>query len=891
MRTSVTLVGLLAAALSAPPPSVAASVRLFAVGHKQRLQDAATHETYRAKMSALMDAAHPERTQLVQGGVDDVASHLRPADAGAPQHALVVFPESVGLIAAFIGSRGDGARAQSLAAAAIVSLAGTYGPQVAHYQQKFPGQPAVRTLVTALTDTLYRSVYETFRDLAVAHGVYLAASADIAPARRVEAADEPALVALLRDPDEPGRPYAYEAVSPFPVNTTFLFAPDGTVLVPDGRGGTRRSPDETDGVLRGTTDKTYLTPLEQPPPGEAAGLSLGFGSVRDMEVLDTPVGRLAVVISKDAWMVDVNDRFEAKGATVYLQPEAFDSWAFSTDEWSPDVFKEGGFATVQRQPGTVANVTASMTGNLFEITFDGQSAVIGRRRKGPRPPLGSDNAFVGQNPETAFLALGPWIVPDPGADDPTLPLQARRAALAGDGRLLLPGSAVACADTLAAGACGNGYREAVVWADVDLPEPGGPGPIDPTRAAPPAFATNGRVNPPEAIPVAQQAPRLATRGTRVFVVWHEHAAGQLPSVHLAVSRDGGRTFAPPVKVSDQPAGAVAELHPGIAVRGRTLLVVWQTFDDGWDDDTGRIMSARFDVRGRKRGADLPVDDGVASGKWLPQVVFAAGRPVVAWIDERDRGPEGEVLEHVYVARGVDRRGSRFDTPRRVDAGEPVALAAHLDNKWHPALAARGRRVHLAWVDFRDYNWDVITAASTDGGETFGANVRIDDFAGFERINERPALALDRDGTVHAAWTDLRARQPDTNVFHAHSIDGGSTFTPNVRLDDADVALDLNRAAPSNQWHPSLVADRGWLAAVWQDDRAGNNDVWFATRGAADAAFGPAERVDDTGDGPSAQTRPQLTIAGRGRRRRCHAVWVDDRDGSPDIYHARRACGP
>jgi hypothetical protein len=50
-------------------------------------------------------------------------------------------------------------------------------------------------------------------------------------------------------------------------------------------------------------------------------------------------------------------------------------------------------------------------------------------------------------------------------------------------------------------------------------------------------------------------------------------------------------------------------------------------------------------------------------------------------------------------------------------------------------------------------------------------------------------------------------------------------------------------------------------------------------------------VDDTGDGPSAQTRPHLALAGRGRRRRCHAVWIDDRDGSPDVYHARRACGP
>ena len=49
-------------------------------------------------------------------------------------------------------------------------------------------------------------------------------------------------------------------------------------------------------------------------------------------------------------MVDVNDRFVAKGANVVLQPEAFDSWAFTTTEWSPDVFREGGYANVRRTP-------------------------------------------------------------------------------------------------------------------------------------------------------------------------------------------------------------------------------------------------------------------------------------------------------------------------------------------------------------------------------------------------------------------------------------------------------------------------------------------------------------------------------------------------------------
>jgi len=45
-------------------------------------------------------------------------------------------------------------------------------------------------------------------------------------------------------------------------------------------------------------------------------------------------------------------------------------------------------------------VNASMTGNLFELTFDGQTAILGRQRKADPGPLGPANAWVGQNPDT-----------------------------------------------------------------------------------------------------------------------------------------------------------------------------------------------------------------------------------------------------------------------------------------------------------------------------------------------------------------------------------------------------------------------------------------------------------------------------------------------------------
>jgi predicted amidohydrolase len=743
----------------------------------------------------------------------------------------------------------------------------------------------VRQLVLALTDTLYRGFYETFRELAMTHGVYLAASANVAPARRVEEAAEPELVALLRDPDEPGRTYAYEAVSPFPYNTTLVFAPDGEIIAPDGAGGTVRSPSETAGVLRGSTNKAYLVPIEQPPPGNGAGLSLGFGAVRDMDVLDTPVGRLAIVISKDAWMVDVNDRFVAKGANVVLQPEAFSEWGYAATPWQPDIFKEGGFANLQKNVPFVVNVDASMTGNFFDVTFDGQSAIIGRRGKVDPGPLGAENAWVGQNPDAGFRAVAPWIVPDPGIANPALGLAPRRAALAADGAKLLPGSGVPCADSLAPGACENGYREAIVFTDIDVPAGAVTAAVDPVRASPPHFGASVRVT--AASTAEQHAPRVAARGARVFVVWHDASAG-LDNVFLAVSRDRGQTFSAPIHVSASPPGAVVEMHPAIALRGRRVYVAWQEFTSGRRDDDGRVKLARFDARGTKRGQDVRVDDVDGAGKWLPAIALVRNDPVVAWIDERDPGPEGEPFEHVYAARSRD-GGATFAPAVRIDAGAPVALAAHDDNKWAPALAADGETIFAAWADFRNYNWDIFSARSDDGGATWSANVQVDDFPDLERIDERPGARGRAPRPAPRGVDDLRAREPDTNVFHARSDDRGATFGPNGQVDDSKAGFDADADRPTNQWHPGLALDHGKLFVAWQDDRLGNDDVFFTTSFDGGATFAAPSASTTPVPGRASRAGRASRWRGRGARRLCYVVWEDDRDGTSAVYLARRSC--
>lgn len=874
-------------------PVAAKTVRVFAVGSKLEIRYGDTYEHFHDKIFALIDAQH--RGDWVQPDADDVASHVRPADLTAPPLALVNFPEDVGLVAALIGSRGVLARRAAVrnpgVQAAFFSLSTNYAAQIAYYRTLYPGQETIHYLLLAETDTLYRAFYETFRDLARAYGIYVAATVNVAPARKVEAADAPEIVALLRDPDEAAtRTYAYVAQSPAVYNTTFIFDPDGNILIAAADGRLLRSPIETDGLLRGSLNKAYLTEDEE------VTLPLSFGRVQDLDVLDTPVGRLASVISKDAWMMDVNDRYDAKGANLILQPEAFSEWAYVAAPWQPDGFKAGGFAHVQRNPHFLYNVAACMTGNLAEVTFDGQSAVIGKRQKGAPLPLTLATAWIGQNPDSGFLRIAPWIADDPGITDPQLTLAERRQQLAAAGAHLLPGATPACATPTSAGACANGYRESVIAADVQLPDGAEPLVLpDPGPRVPTAFGSSVPVSPGQS--GAQHNARVAAYAGNVYVVWEDGRDGR-SNVFLAVSQDGGMHFAEQ-RVSDNVPGAVMELRPALAVSrdGADVFVAWQEFCAGSDDDCGRIKLARFDASGTKRAPDVRVDQGAEeAGKWVPAVaVSAAGDPLVAWVDERDAGPNGLQFEHIYFARGRE-KGARFGRNRRVDAGLPVPAAMALDNKWAPAIAARGRRLYVAWTDFRNYNWDIYTAHSY-AGVAFSANARVDDFPDLERLHDHPSIALDGRGSLHAIWADRRDTASDTNIFYARSDDGGRHFSANRQIDSSGSGFDADHDTPSNQWSPRLVADGDELFAVWQDNRRGNNDIFFTHSADRGAHFDLDERVDDSGDGPSNQYRPDVAIdAADPAARGTYVVWEDDRSSQSAIFLARRgpemkAAGP
>ncbi|GHJ48103.1 carbon-nitrogen hydrolase family protein [Catellatospora sp. TT07R-123] len=436
-----------------------ARLRAFAIGYHLDLGHAESYASWRTAMRCLME--------------ESVVPHLRP---GVP--TLVVFPEDIGLPTVGIGPRGAGVRAQSRGparaasdavplgmAGALAQLNVAYAPQIAAYQARFGGVDPRKQVLLAATDTFVRAFSRTFSEIARDYGVYVVASNNQA---RYRVSHDPAEVALFADPAYRTTGTAYVATEARVPNATFLWGPDE--VRPD-------APDFERNLLF-RNEKVPLTPLELdllgldegPSAGAAgranasgvdvAGFRVGFATSLPAFAYGYPFGQRPAGFDPCAdLLVSYAACLDAQGVDLMVQADANPGrWATAAQsggwqplEWMGSTWRAVADPTV----GFRYNVTPMMTGNLFDLVFDGQSAITGRGAAGPgRRYVGTGEraatdpadyqVYAGDKPE--FLAMSPWSAPD-----------AARDALAAAAARLAPGSGTAQED---------GYTESVVYADL-----------------------------------------------------------------------------------------------------------------------------------------------------------------------------------------------------------------------------------------------------------------------------------------------------------------------------------------------------------------------------------------------------------------------------------------
>jgi hypothetical protein len=321
---------------------------------------------------------------------------------------------------------------------------------------------------------------------------------------------------------------------------------------------------------------------------------------------------------------------------------------------------------------------------------------------------------------------------------------------------------------------------------------------------------------------ASSTPWIASDGNFIAVAWAATTADGKTDVYAATSRDGGRSFAPPVRVNDVVGEArlVGESPPRIALRRRPganapdVVVVWTGRDTGTS-----IKQARSIDGGQTfgRGEVLTARDAAGNRGWAALALDNAGTPHTVWLDHRAMaspahkhvpGAERSAADAVAMAQ----KSALFYA---IGTSSERELTRGVCYCCKTALAASGGVVAAAWRHVYEGNLrDIAFSLSRDGGRTFSDPVRVSEdrwsLAGCP--DDGPAIAIDGRGAVHVVWPTMLPGEPAQGaIFYARTTDG-RTFTPRVRVPT------LGGRKPS---HPQIAVDpSGRIAIAWDESLDG-----------------------------------------------------------------------
>jgi hypothetical protein len=281
------------------------------------------------------------------------------------------------------------------------------------------------------------------------------------------------------------------------------------------------------------------------------------------------------------------------------------------------------------------------------------------------------------------------------------------------------------------------------------------------------------------------------------------ANGSRNQIRAFVSHDGGDTFKD-LGLVTPPSSDVTlsgETRPRLVMsREELLYAVWR--DEG---SKPRIVVAAHDWR--KPGFTTPVAvRDIESPRYsgFPDMAVAPDGSVdVVWLDERDNDSKSGDISSVYFAKSTD-GGRSF--------GRNVRVATNTCSCCRPSIAVDSKgRIYVAWRHNFDDVRDMAVATSVDGGKTFSPLVRVskDGWVIHGCPESGPSL-LPVGSRLYIAWFTVGA-DSRPRVLAARSDDQGRSFAGPVELSTG--VLDAN--------HPMLFAGKPngvWVAFEGRDAR-------------------------------------------------------------------------
>jgi len=329
----------------------------------------------------------------------------------------------------------------------------------------------------------------------------------------------------------------------------------------------------------------------------------------------------------------------------------------------------------------------------------------------------------------------------------------------------------------------------------------------------------------------------------VYLVWWDTRDGNW-EIYFKRSMDGGSTWTRDTRLTWDPNRS---WNPAVAASGTKVHVVWGDERDG----NYEIYYKRSTDEGVTWSPDTRLTYAV-NNSWFPCLATVGDDVHVVWWDYRDRDHE------VYYKRSTD-GGATWSSDAR------LTFAPH--DSWYPSVSASGATVHAAWWDNRDGNYEIYYKRSTDNGFSWGPDVRLTSDSGW---SSTPCISSSGD-RVYLAWEDDRNGAGE--IYFKWSSDRGLSWSPDTRL-----TFD-----PGWSVMPSLWASGLKVHLVWDDDRDGNEEIYYRCSGDSGLTWSGEERLSY---GRYNSTYPSISAIDS----MIHVVWTDSRSGNPEIYYTRNPTG-
>ena len=376
----------------------------------------------------------------------------------------------------------------------------------------------------------------------------------------------------------------------------------------------------------------------------------------------------------------------------------------------------------------------------------------------------------------------------------------------------------------------------------------------------------------EVTPSGQHLPSVALGpDNQIYIVWvdcrNDPTCETNTDIYFARSTDGGQSFDPAVLVGDDET-FFANAPKIAADNSGNIYVVWH------DNRTGNSWDVYLSKSEDGGGSFLPsvrVNNHVSSAyQYEPDLaVDSSGNIYVSW-NRYYYDADLEQWDYDVVMAKSTNRGATFGTHVKVNDGSDWQYKSSIK------VASISGNVYVTWTDRRNGGIsDVYFAKSTDGGDSFSANVQVNHYT--EQSQGYPEMALDEDEVIYIVWNDSRNlyKKNGRDVFMARSLDKGDSFEPEIKINDAKIP------AAFEYFYPTITAwGKGYVAVAWEDKREGTYDVYLTRSDNGGSSFRPSWRLNSAEKG--SQSVPDIVMDAMGH---VHCTWRDERSGDFLIYFA------